>query len=162
MCYPFSEALRARIRVLLGQGPAVTDSSLAKRPQSAIAALRGNGCTGCYGTKVCFDLQRLSVPMVRYGGRPGFPQCCCCNCFMQAVQGFSSPHELLADPANNGRPRRRLAIAGWCYGASPLHSSTRPESVSMQKAQWGRKQAEFPITTVHCRLRSCIGIVQVR
>ena len=74
MCYPFSEALRARIRVLLGQGPAVTDSSLAKRPQSAIAALRGNGCTGCYGTKVCFDLQRLSVPMVRYGGRPGFPQ----------------------------------------------------------------------------------------
>lgn len=79
---------------------------------------------------------------------------------MQAVQGFSSPHELLADPANNGRPRRRLAIAGWCYGASPLHSSTRPESVSMQKAQWGKgSKLSFPITTVFgaalglCRFR---------
>jgi hypothetical protein len=70
---PLSEALRARIRVFLGQGPTVTDCGLAKRPQSAVAALRRTGVRVLrrFGLS---SLCSASVPMVRYGGRPGFPQ----------------------------------------------------------------------------------------
>ena len=67
---PLSEALRVRIRVFLGQGPTVTDSGLAKRPQSAVAALQRTGVR----VLRWFGLCSASVPMVRYGGRPGFPQ----------------------------------------------------------------------------------------
>ena len=49
MCYPLAKPSALAYVLLLGQGPAATDVSLAKRPQSAVAALRGNGCTGCYG-----------------------------------------------------------------------------------------------------------------
>lgn len=112
---PLTKALRARIRVFLGQGPPVTEDGLAKRPQSAIAACE-NGCTVARDVLVC----RASVPTARCGGRPGFPQI-----LLHAGRpGLQLSTRAVLAPTNNGRPRRPLAIAGWCYGASALHSST--------------------------------------
>lgn len=113
---PLSEALRARIRVFLGQGPRVTDSSLAKRPQSAVAALRRT----VVRVVTVFWPAAPQCANGEGGGRPGFPQ----MLLHAARPGLQLSTRALADPSNNGRPRGRLAIAGWCYGASPLHSST--------------------------------------
>lgn len=83
---PLTKALRARIRVYLGQGPAVT------------------------GRWPSQNVRSLQLRRVKTGVRllralwPAEPQCQLRGaaaapvshkyCFMQAVQGFSSPHEL--------------------------------------------------------------------
>jgi hypothetical protein len=121
MCYPLAIPCRLAYVCFSARDQTVTDSGLAKRPQSAISRA-ARTARRVYGW---FGLQSLSVPTIEDEVRRP-PRVSHKYCFMQAVQGSGGLQlstRALVDPTNNGRPRLRLAIAGWCYGASGLHSS---------------------------------------